>query len=342
MPGNLLRFGVRLHGGQTPRECIDLAVAAEDAGFASVWLAENPLHRGVMPTIGACAAQTRRIAIGTGVVNPYQRHPTLIAAEFAALDELAGGRIRLGIGAGIGARIHQFGLPYRPVAALGDAVHIVRKLLRGESVTYRGPIFSAADVALAFRPLRPDMPIYLAAMGDKSLALCGRLADGLVVSNMCPAAYVERAVSIVQQTAATAGRPRLDIVQYVPCVVRPKREPARRLAKIAVGGMLAAFWPASGEWPAIRDTIVRLSGIPKADVVLALERLRRGEPADRMLDERFVDAFAIAGTADECRAQAAHYRAAGVDELVLTFAGDQPRTDMAYLSGALRNEAAWG
>ena len=331
----LPRFGVRLHQGLAPRECVALAQAAETAGFASVWFAENPFDRGVLPAVSACAALTERIAIGVGVVTPYNRHPSLIAMEFGALDELARGRVMLGIGSGIGARIERLGLAYRPLAALEDAVRIVRGLLGGDEVTYRGRVFSADRVKLGFRPPRPDMPVYLASMGDKSLALCGRIGDGLIVSNMCPPGYTERAVGIVANSAATAGRPMPRIVQYVPCVVRPDPGEAWRAALAAIADMLAMFWPAGEHWPPLRETIVACSGIPRPEIVAALDRLRRGEAAEIALDERFIAAFAIAGTAEDCLAQARCYRGAGVDELVLTFAGGQAAADMAYFGAAV-------
>src|SRR5438093_497618 len=86
--------------------------------------------------------------------------------------------------------------------------------------------FADDRVALHFRAPRPEMPIYLASMGDRSLELCGRLADGLIVSNMRPPGYSERAVGIVQGSAANAGRPPLAVVQYVPCAARPDRAAA--------------------------------------------------------------------------------------------------------------------
>ena len=335
MPLDLPRFGVRLPQALEPRRSLELAAVAEANGFASLWFAENPFHRGIVPIAGACAATTERIGIGLGIVNFYQHHPTLIAAEFAALDELAGGRVRLGIGSGVGPRILRLGYKWRPLPSLEDAVAIIRPLLRGEAADHRGSVFSAERVTLGFRPPRPDAPIYVASMGDRSLALCGRIADGLIVSNMCPPRYTERAVGIVQQSAAVAGRKPLDIVQYLPCVVRQDRDEARRLAKHAVGGMLTTFWPIGGDWPALRDRIVECSGIAKPEVVASLARLRRGEPADTVLDDRFIAAFAIAGTAEDCLVQAAQYRRAGVAELVLTFAGPQAEADMAHFAAVL-------
>ncbi|HUB10618.1 MAG TPA: LLM class flavin-dependent oxidoreductase [Acetobacteraceae bacterium] len=334
-PDELPRLGIRAHGGTDPQHCVALARAAEAAGFASMWFAENPFERGVFSLATACLLATRLIRAGLGIVNPYMRHPAQIAMEFAALEEVAPGRVLLGIGSGIGAQIERLGFHYRPVAAMDDAMRIVRGLLRGETVHHRGTVFSADDVALRFRPLRPDPPIYMAAMGDRSLALCGRIADGLIVSNMCPLGYTQRAIAIVDESARQTGRPMPGVVQYVPCVARPDGAQARAAAKIEIGAMLARFWPAGDDWPPLRETIVRHSGISKTEVVDALARLRRGDPATDVLDDRFADAFAIAGTAAECLATAARFRRTGVSELALTFAGNQPATDMAYLAAAV-------
>jgi 5,10-methylenetetrahydromethanopterin reductase len=336
----LPELGVRAHGDLDPQSCIAVAEAAEAHGFASLWFAENPFQRGLMPAASACAVTTRRMRIGLGIVNPYTRHPSLIAMEFAALDELAAGRARLGIGAGIGGQITRLGFAWQPLAAMRDAIHIVRALLAGEEVSYRGRVFSVDRAKLRFRPASPRTPIYMAAMGDRSLALCGEVADGLIVSNLCPPGYTERAVEIVERAAAAAGRTSPRVVQYVPCVARPDREEARRAAVVAIGETLAALWPAGSEWPTLRETIVAKSGIPRPDFVAALDRLRHGDPPHQALDDRFIDAFSIAGTAEECLARAALYRLAGVGELVLTFAGSQPAQDIAYLGGAVAELAA--
>jgi 5,10-methylenetetrahydromethanopterin reductase len=172
-------------------------------------------------------------------------------------------------------------------------------------------------------------------MGDRTLDVCGRVADGLIVSNLCPPRYTERALAIVRRAAAEAGRTMPRVVQYVPGVVLPDGEAARRAALAEIGQMIAMFWPAASEWPAMRESIVALSGIPRPDFVAALGRLRAGEPAEAVLDGRFIDAFAIAGTAEECLARAADYRRAGVGELVLTFAGEHSADQIEYLGEAL-------
>ena len=196
---------LRCHGGLPPAACVEQAVAAERAGFSSVWFAENPYGRGAWPAATACAVATRRLRIGLGVFNPYNRHPTLMAMEIAAFDELCEGRAVLGIGAGIPSRVSRMQVPTdRPIAAVRDAVTLTRRLLRGETVTYAGKVFSADGVRLELSPRRTDLPILTAAMGDQALRLCGELADGVIISNLAPPRRARRAR---RSRSTTGSRP---------------------------------------------------------------------------------------------------------------------------------------
>src|SRR5204862_5299973 len=167
-----------------PSACVEQAVAAERAGLSTLWFAENPFTRGVWPAMAACAVATRRLRIGFGVFNPYNRHPTLMAMEMAAFDELCEGRAVLGVGAGIPSRVRRIAPADRPIAAVRDAVTIVRRLLRGDTVAYTGKVFSADGVRLESTPRRAELPILTAAMGDQALRLCGEIADGVMISNL--------------------------------------------------------------------------------------------------------------------------------------------------------------
>src|SRR5690242_9923478 len=112
-------LALRCHGGLTPPQCVEQALAAERPGFATIWFAENPFSRGAWPAAAACAVSTRRIRLGLGVFNPHTRHPTLMAMEIAAFDELAEGRAVLGIGTGIPSRLEKTQAPIgRPIAAV--------------------------------------------------------------------------------------------------------------------------------------------------------------------------------------------------------------------------------
>jgi 5,10-methylenetetrahydromethanopterin reductase len=331
------KFSVRLHGGIDPRRSIELARIAEAIGFASLWFAENPFNRGVLPAAAACAAATSRIGIGIGVLNPYNRHPTLIAMEIGALDEIARGRARLGIGSGIASATARMGLRSdRPLAAARDAITIVRAMLKGEEVDYSGGIFSAHKVKLEYAPLRPDMPLLMAARGDQALALCGAIADGAMISNLCPPQYTQHAVGVVARAAHAAGRSMpAEVIQYVACAVRADRAEAHRLAKTMIGEMLPAYWSLGERVPSAKSAMLRAKDLPESDIARTIGRLRAREPAADVLDHRFLAAFAIAGTPQDCLAQAQRYFAAGASELALSFAGSEPERDMKLLGAAM-------
>ena len=305
------QLSVRLHGGIDPRRSLELAACAERSGFASLWFAENPFNRGVLPAAAACAVATRRIGIGIGVLNPYNRHPTLIAMEIGALDELAHGRARLGIGSGIASATQRMGLRGDlPLAGLRDAITIVRAMLAGPEVNYAGNVFSATKVKLEYQALRPDLPLLMAARGEQALAICGRIADGLMISNMCPLEFTRHAVDLVREAARGARRPApAEVIQYIPCAVRRDRSEAHRVAKSVLGEMLPGFWSLAQRVPAVRAALLQAEGLSEEDFASAIERLRAGDTG--ALDDRFVTTFAIAGTAEDCLAQARRYGQAG-------------------------------
>jgi 5,10-methylenetetrahydromethanopterin reductase len=333
---NFPRLSLRLHGGLTPQQCVAQAKAAEAAGFHGIWFAENPFNRGVLPAAAACALATRSLKIAPGVFNPYNRHPTLIAMEIGALDELAQGRVRLGIGSGIGTAVEQMGFAYdRPLTTLREAVVIVRALLRGEEVSHAGAAFQINKVKLEYRA-RADIPIFMAGRGDRSLRACGELADGLIVSNMCTVAFTAGAVETLQAAARAAGRTTPpEVVQYVACFPGADRNETQRLARAAVGEMLPAYWRLAQRQPAAKRALLEGSGISEADFAAAVARLAAGAWPETVLDERFAAAFTLAGNPDHCRRQAAAYAQAGVTELALTFAGPDAAADMQFLKGAL-------
>jgi 5,10-methylenetetrahydromethanopterin reductase len=327
-------LALRCHGGLTPRQCVEQAVAAEHAGFSTVWFAENPFGRGAWPGAAACAVATRHMRIGLGILNPHQRHPTLMAMEIAAFDELCEGRAALGIGAGIPSRIKKTHAPVdRPIAAVRDAVTITRALLRGETVTYTGKAFSADGVRLDFTPRRGNVPILTAAMAAQALRLCGEIADGVIISNLVPPAFTRRAVAIIHEATTRMNRhaPR-EIVQYVPSAVRDDGGEARRIAKRGVAAMLTAYAQTAS---AATRAAMSEHGRPE-DFARAMSRLARGEAPEDAIDDRLLAEYAIAGTPEECLAQAEVYAEAGVTELAIAPIGERPADDIARLGSAIK------
>ena len=316
-------------------DCAVQARAAEQAGFSTVWCAENPFARGAIPALTAAALATATIRLGVGVASPFHRHPTLMAMEISALDELSAGRIVLGIGSGI--RLGQIGvLAPRRIAAVRDAIHITSRLLGGETVTYDGTMFSARGVRLDAPLRRPAVPVFMAAMGDQALALAGRIADGVMISNLSPRAFTRHALGIVARAAAEAGRPMpAEVVQYVTCAIGDDAAEARRRATRAVGRMLVTFCHEGHASAATQSAMRDYNGLAPGEFANIIERLARGEPAPDVIDDELLDCYAVAGTVDDCVRRFDAYADAGVTEIALALAGDEPLLDIARIGQAL-------
>ena len=147
-------LGATLLGEGAAGHVVERARAAERAGFDDLWFIEDYFQTGAFTMAGAAAAVTTRIGLGLGVVNPYTRHPALLAMETATLAAVAPGRVVLGLGAGVRRWIEgQMAIPAgRPLGALRDCIDVIRRLWAGERVEHEGTAFSLRDVALELDP----------------------------------------------------------------------------------------------------------------------------------------------------------------------------------------------
>ena len=330
------KLALRVSSAMSADASVRLAVVAEESGFSTVWFAENPYQRGVLPAIAACARATRCIDLGVGVFNPYNRHPTLMAMEMGALDELSGGRAILGIGSGVPAWVECI-TPYRrPLEAVRDAVSITRGLLSGQEVNYSGKMHSANRVRLEYDLTRGHVPVHVAAMGQRMLLLCGELADGLLIGNMCPPAFTQRARDKLREGAARASRqPPTEVTKYLPCVVHKSGNAAKKIARNAIGKTLSSFWQAYQAAPAALSAIRDGNEIETDRFEQALARLADGEAGEHVLDDTFVEAYGIAGRPDDCVEQILALKNSGVTQVTVTMLGDTPEQNMRQLGAAL-------
>ena len=160
---------------------VELGRLAEELGYGRCWIYDEGLAtRDVYVTLTAIAQATSTIALGTGITNPYTRHPATTAATVASLDELSGGRAFLGIGAGGSLTLGPLGIERsRPLTAVRDTIAACRGLFSGQPVTMQGEGFELRGATLSFA--RPHIEIWLAGRGQKMLALGGAAADGVML-----------------------------------------------------------------------------------------------------------------------------------------------------------------
>lgn len=186
-------------------EMVKVGRTAGDLGFSAIWMADIRFWRDCYTVLGAIAASAGGIRIGSGVSDAYSRHPATLAAIAATLDELAPGRIMVGIGAGgsgmapIGAERRQ---PLRTVEALIDGL---RSMLNGQSTSVSAPGFSLTEAQLRFRPVG-TVAVAMAASGPRMYQLAGRVADIAFIGR-----YLEpAAIDYVRERLAEGAAERSD------------------------------------------------------------------------------------------------------------------------------------
>lgn len=296
-----------LFGPPAASQVVAAAARAERLGFGSLWVAEDYFYPSAFPVAAAAAAVTRDLVIATGVVNPYTRHPALLAMEAATVSVLAPGRFVLGLGSSIRLWIErQMGIPFvSPLATLRESVEIVRQLLAGQVCTYAGQCFSLTDVVLNFRP-GGEIPIVLGVKGPKMLELAGRVADGIILSILTSPGHVARARR--QSSAARVGtdmeRRRLPLAAFLLVCVGKDGWRARESMKPTLARYLGSL---HGQ-PFLQDTeIAERDTEPFRDALVA------NTSAAHLVTDALLDQFTVSGNADDCRAALTRFAAAGLD-----------------------------
>ena len=300
------RLGVGFSRGVAPADIVEAVRLAESLRYESAWMAEG--HAGdQFAVLGAAAAVTTRIRLGTSISSVFVRIAPTIAMAAATLDHLSSGRFVLGLGTSHREQVEP------------DTIAIVRALVRDGSVSHRGRVVTIERFDLWFTPRRREIPIYVAALFPKMLEIAGAIADGVVLT--WPTLEAPRhAAEHVARGAAQAGRPPGEITSLIPCAVSPTRREALDALRPGVA-LYAGFFPRYNRLLAEGGFAEEARAIKEA-----WDRGDRGTIA-RLVPDAMVDAVTIAGTPAECRDRLARYRAAGLDLPIISPrpAGADPR-----------------
>jgi 1,4-dihydroxy-2-naphthoate octaprenyltransferase len=301
------RVGLGLGSSGEVRVAVAAAERARAAGIESVWFHESYFERDAVTYATAVAAAVPDIAIGIGAVNVNTRHEVVLAMTVSALDDLAPGRIRLGLGTALPLRLQQMGIAYDPdaaIAAIEAAMTDLKKLWAGERLP-------TAEGLPELEPMFPPVhrtPLWVAGYRKAFHELAGRAADGYLAR---PAESV-RGVAIAKEritaSALAAGRDpaAIDIGGYVLCLVDDSRAAALDRAKrepFAIY-MLAVQ----------SDISMRRVGLDPAIRTAVMAAWRTGDyhAAAALIPDEFVDAFLLCGTAGEIAVRAEEYVDAGM------------------------------
>ena len=306
---------VLYHGIESGERLAEYGRLAEDAGFGSLWVTERYFHEETFSILGYLAARTERIRLGVGVVNPYTRHPALLAMGGATLDTLSGGRMLLGLGrSDAEVIVGRMGMEYAaPLARLRGTVGALRAAWDGERVSAEFAGARLSNVGLAMRPVQSRLPIYLAAIGPRALRLAGEVADGVLLNAYAPVEYIRWAAAEVRQAASDAGRDPGSVDVACMLIVRLTDDP---------GSML----------PSLRERVARLVAETNVGEVLlgrggfdagilepVRELVERGDEreAARYVSDELAEACYLLGDAERCRERMVEYLEAGVDTPLL-------------------------
>ncbi len=196
--------------GDAATHTLEQARLADQAGVATLWLTEDPEAWDAFAMTGAIARETSRIHLGSGVTNPYLRHPNLIAASVATLDHLSRGRAFLGLGRGQDEWYRDvFGLEVGSGStALRETVDLLRQWWRPPHIARIDGQFTVRDWERTIVPLQPPPgpPIYIAATGPKTVALAGAIADGVRFNELASPEFLAGSIRIAREAAVAAGR----------------------------------------------------------------------------------------------------------------------------------------
>ena len=329
------------------RETVAMAQACENAGFDAFWIAEaypwwrkhSFEARSSTAILAVIAVETRRIQLGWGIISPYTRHPVQIAMEARVMQDLAGDRFLLGLGAskifmkeigeGEGEKVG-------PATVMRESIEIIKGVLAGEAFEYQGKVFQAN-----VPPLKPDAhtprgvpPIYIAGTGPVLQKISGVVGDGLLTASITTPAFVRYSRKNMEDGARKAGRDTSKLVLgsvIVGSISRDSekgKEGAREQAAMYLANKVQNIKGSA-------DVLLDCAGLtfdelrPIAD---AMEKDGRKAAAKAVTDEILRKACPIAGTPEECIARIQEYRDAGCTHIMLEIWGDD-RTGQAKLFG---------
>jgi F420-dependent oxidoreductase-like protein len=320
---NLGYWGIGPHG----EEAVEIVQAVERAGYDSVWAAES-YGSDVVSVLAWLAPQTETIQLGGAIMQVPARAPAAAAMAGCTIDALSGGRFIFGFGPS-GPQVSEgwYGIPYaKPWGRTREYIEVVRRIVaREDRLTYDGqhyklPLEGGEGKALKlnFHPVRNRIPVFVGAIGRKSVELAAELCEGWIPIFSSPDAFESTWGEHIEAGLAKGGRQRseLEVSPTVQVAIDGDLEAARAVVKagllLYLGGM------GSRKTNFYVDLTHRFGFGDVADTVQSLYLDGNREEAFNSIPDELVDATALVGTEAEVAERLARYEAAGADRLIVS------------------------
>jgi 5,10-methylenetetrahydromethanopterin reductase len=301
-------IGLSTEGREGPEQLFALAEAADALGVDTLWLACHLFQRDPVAQAAAVLARTRRLKVALMAMSPYALHPVYPVMSAATLAEMHPGRVVLSFGVGAPGDLASAGIAApHPLQTMRETFAIARQLLAGEIVAHHGERFQLRGRRLLPGP-RPDVKVALTASGPKMLLLAADIADGVVLSSATSVEFVRACVAELRahRTADAA----FTIYGLVHCAPLADERAALDRLKPILAFILRGAHHA-------RNLALAGSRLDQGAVMAAIGR-EDWAGAAALVDDEVVRRHAALGPAGAIARRLAEYRAAGLDEIVLS------------------------
>jgi alkanesulfonate monooxygenase SsuD/methylene tetrahydromethanopterin reductase-like flavin-dependent oxidoreductase (luciferase family) len=257
--------------------------------------------------LGAVSTKTTNQKIGSSIINIFSRSPSTIAMGAITVDSLSNGRLVLGLGTSSLPIVESFhGSSFeKPLQRMKEYVEIIRLVTSGKKVNYDGDIFKLSNFTLLIKPLRDEIPIYLAAINQKMVDLAWNIGNGVIF-------YLRPLNEMKQTISKMQSKKKIDVTcQLITCVSENSEEAIERAKKTV------AFYISVGD---IYRKFLAKNGFENETSNIFEEFKRSGFKSNHeLVSDSMLNSLAISGTPDECKRQLTSFVDAGIDQPILQF-----------------------
>lgn len=276
---------------------LEIVQELDDAGVQTVWQTNNVLWPDPMTFYAAVATTTKRVKLGTSIIQVYPRHPAALVSQAQVIEALAPGRLRLGVGTSHRPRMEKhlgIEMGSKPLTYLREYVTVLRGLLWESEVELHGEYLNVLEKYPEGTVTPPKTEISISALGPKSCRVAGEIADA-AISWMAPIRYlVETGLSNLHEGAQDAGRAIPPLIAHVPVALTTDRDRARE----AAAGDLGYY----GALPFYQQMFEK-AGLPPTD--------------NGRTPKEVIDAVVVSGTPDEIHQRLEAILGEGIGEVLI-------------------------
>jgi probable F420-dependent oxidoreductase len=291
------------NGDLSSRRIAELSSEAEKKGYAGLWFGETTLRdASILTAIAACS--TKKIPLGTSIVNVFTRSPGQLALMASTINELSEGRFTLGLGVSTAAIVEKWhGQPFeKPVRRLDETVRLLRNYFSGERFSHQGAYYSPVDARLK---TKPAPKIALAALNDRMIGKAASLADRVIL-NLYPTDMIGHAVDLMG-TAAHGRRPILSVMLYAHVLGDDERG-------LNAGRDLVSFYASA---PAYSSLFSSMGFAHEAKAMMEGWQSSDRNAVKRAVTREMLDRLMVIGKVQDLRERVKIYQENGVDDVFI-------------------------